>query len=292
MDRKTDFEHILTKKEEKWLRILFHEIKAEFIKHPLPSHDHTHHFRVWLHAKELLRALSNEGHDIDSTMVEKAIISVFFHDVGMTITQKPSHGAESRLLCERYLHNKGRLNQSYIDEIFEAIEMHDDKEYAQKMQGINTYTILTVADDLDAYGAIGVYRYYEIYLLRGMSKEEIPFNVIGNIEKRFSFMERSFGSLHAFIKKHETRKQLTMDYFNQFIQKDLTINSPLLTLHMNFLDWLVSKAYQYNNGLDFLLDVNTKISAMNKDLHPLVSTLRKELILFQFDSQPGKRRHS
>ena len=283
MDRKTDLEQILITTEEKWLKILYHEIKTEFNKHPLPSHDHTHHLRVWYYAKELLRALWDEGHDIDSTTVEKVIISAFFHDVGMTVTHKPSHGTESRLICERFFRQTGGSNLSDTDEILEAVEMHDDKQYAQKMQGINTCTILAVADDLDAYGAIGIYRYYEIYLLRKMKKEEIPSGVIGNINNRFSFMERIFGSLHAFTGKHRTRKQLTMDFYQQFIQKDSTIDTPSLTLHMNYLDWLVERAYQFNNGLDFLLDSDTDLYAAKKDLHPLVSKLNEELRSFQFD---------
>jgi|GEM_PF-602497 len=283
MNKKTDFENILAKTEKRWLKILYHAIKSEFIKHPLPSHDHTHHYRVWFFAKELLRVLSDAGYDVDSTLAEKSIISAFFHDVGMTITHKPSHGIESRLICERYLHEIEDLNLSYMDEIFEAIEMHDDKQYAQKMQEISVYTILAVADDLDAYGAIGVYRYYEIYLLRGMRKEEIPLNVIGNIEKRFSFMERIFGSLHDLIKKHKSRKQLTIDYFNQFIKKDSTVDSALMAPDMEFLDWLVKEAYQHPNGLDFLLDSNTDLPSANKDLHDFISALKNELRLFQFE---------
>ena len=283
MNKKTDFENILAKTEKRWLKILYHAIKSEFIKHPLPSHDHTHHYRVWFFAKELLRVLSDAGYDVDSTLAEKSIISAFFHDVGMTITHKPSHGIESRLICERYLHEMGGMKLSYIDEILDAIELHDDKRYLQKMQGINVYTILAVADDLDACGAIGVYRYYEIYLLRGMRKEEIPLNVIGNIEIRFCFMQSIFGSLKALIKKHERRKQLTIDYFNQFIQKDSTVDSALMAVHMEFLDWLVKKAYQHTNGLDFLLDSNTDLSSANKELHDFIIALKNELRLIQFE---------
>jgi HD superfamily phosphodiesterase len=284
MDPKTDFEHILIKTEEKWLKILYREIRTEFTKHPLPSHDHTHHFRVWLFAKELLRALSDEGHHIDNTRAEKVIISAFFHDVGMTVTHQPSHGIESRLICERFFHQSGGSDLPDMNEIYEAIEMHDDKQYAQKRKGISTRTILAVADDLDAYGAIGIYRYYEIYMLRGMRKEEIPSSVIGNMNNRFSFMERAFGSLHAFIRKHRARKQLTTDFYQQFFLKDSTIDTPLLTHRMNYLDWLVERAYQSNNGLDFLLDTDTDLYAAKKDLLPLVNKLRKELRLFQFNN--------
>jgi len=280
---KTDFENILMQTERRWLKTLCNDIKSEFSKHPLPSHDHTHHSRVWFFAKELLRALSDAGYDIDSPIVEKVIVSVFFHDAGMTKTLEPSHGLESRLICERYLKKTGGLKLSHPDEILEAIEMHDDKKYAQEMQGINASTILAMADDLDAYGAIGVYRYYEIYLLRGMRKEEIPLKVIDNVEKRFGFMERILGSLHDLIKKHESRKQLTINYFRQFIREDSTIDTALMTPDMEFLDRLVNMAHNYQNGLDFLLDKNTDLSGVNKDLHALINALKKELRSYLFD---------
>src|SRR4030042_6118768 len=119
--------------------------------------------------------------------------------------------------------------------------MHDDKLYAEQMQGSNTCTILAVADDLDAYGAIGVYRYYEIYLLRGMRQEEIPSNAIDNIEKRFSFMEKVFGFLNAFMKEHEARKQLTIHYFRQFQNKDSPNNHPWDITPLGFLNRLMKK---------------------------------------------------
>ena len=283
MNNKKDFEHILSKTEERWLNILYQAIKSEFIKHPLPSHDHTHHFRVWFFAKELLRALSDGGYAVDRSLIEKSIISAFFHDAGMTVTLKPSHGIESRLICERYLNEMEGLDMPYIDEILDAIEMHDDKQYAQKLQAINAYTILAVADDLDAYGAIGVYRYYEIYLLRGMGKEEMPLKAIDNIEKRFSFMERIFGFLQDLIKKHESRKQVTISYFRQIIHQDSAIDNPPVTTFVEFLNQLVKNAHQHPDGLDFLLGKNFAVSSENRKLYDFVNALKRELGIFQFE---------
>ena len=43
------------------------------------------------------------------------------------------------------------------------------------IDGINNdlLTILSVSDDLDAFGYIGIYRYTEIYLTRGIDPEKI-----------------------------------------------------------------------------------------------------------------------
>jgi HD superfamily phosphodiesterase len=302
MNNMTDFADILAETEKRWLKSLFNEIKKEFTSHPLPSHDHTHHLRVWYFARDLLTALSAAGCRIDQNLVEKTLISVLFHDTGMTATIEPSHGIESRLICEKYFSEKGGIDRSSLDEILEAVEMHDDKQYAEKMQGINTYTILTVADDLDAYGAIGVYRYYEIYLLRGIEKKEIPGKAIDNINTRFSFMERSFGFLDTFIRKHEARKKRTINYFEQFSSApfappdlkpcappDLKSGGtygakrkpPLTDKSFECLNRLVKEAPQHRNGLDFFLENGADPDAGNIKLNALINEIKKELRLMQ-----------
>ena len=47
------------------------------------------------------------------------------------------------------------------------------KIHIQSHQRMNLLTILSVADDLDAFGFIGIYRYSEIYLTRGIDPEKI-----------------------------------------------------------------------------------------------------------------------
>lgn len=313
MNNMADFAGILAETEKRWLKSLFNEIKQEFSGHPLPSHDHTHHLRVWYFARDLLTALSAAGYHIDQSLVEKTLISVLFHDAGMTVTIEPSHGTESRLICEKFFHQKGVIDRSRLDEILEAVEMHDDKQYAEKMQGINTYTILTVADDLDAYGAIGVYRYYEIYLLRGIKEKEIPGKAIDNINTRFSFMERAFGFLNTFIRKHEARKKRTINYFEQFYFAPFAppdfksappdfksggageggagegrakgANWEPLRRIKSFecLNRLVKEAYQHQNGLDFLLAMSKNDFESYKKMSSYVKNLKKELKEFKID---------
>jgi HD superfamily phosphodiesterase len=284
MISKPDFEKALAEIEKKWLQVLFNEIKKEFFKHPLPSHDHTHHLRVWLFAKELLKALLEAGHETDRTDIEKIIISSFFHDVGMTKSCEPSHGKESRLICERYFQKYSTIDRSILNEILEAIEMHDDKLYMEKKKGINTYTILTIADDLDAYGATGIYRYYEIYMIRGINQEEIPVKVIENIENRFRFLVNIFAFPDVFIRKHEARKQFTVDFFKQFIKKAFSTNHPQAGRPERFLNWLVKNATEHKNGLYFLLDYNMDIPLSDKKTQSFLRTLKEELNLFNYKS--------
>lgn len=282
MNNIADFRNVLTGTEKKWLISLFNKIKQEFAGHPLPSHDHTHHLRVWFFARELLTALSQAGYNIDKSLVEKVMISVFFHDAGMTVTRKPSHGYESRLICEKYFRLEGGIEMPLLSEILDAIEMHDDKQYAEKMQGVNTHTILNVADDLDAYGAIGVYRYYEICLLRGINKKEIPVKVIENIKTRFGYLERIFGFLNSFVQKHEARKQLAINYFEQFMKKEPSAGQSRMDIFFELLNRLMKKACQYQSGLDFLCENDSGLFTENQDLQPYIRVLKEELQLFQY----------
>ncbi len=297
MNNMADFADILAGTEKKWLEILYNEVKKKFAGHPLPSHDHTHHFRVWYYARDLLMSLSAAGYNIDQSLVEKILISVLFHDTGMTVTIEPSHGIESRLICEKYFRKKGGIDRFILNEIIEAIEMHDDKQYAEKMQGINTYTILTVADDMDAYGAIGVYRYYEIYLLRGIKEKDIPGMAIDNINTRFGYMESAFGFLDTFIRKHEDRKKRTISYFEQFLEDELPVSDlPALPdlksggakqrLHrlikpLECLNRLVKEAYQHQNGLDFFLEDDADPCKGNMKPYAFLNELKEELRLMQ-----------
>ena len=55
--------------------------------------------------------------------------------------------------------------------------MHDDKEgpartLAQAGEQTGILTVLSIADDLDAMGVIGIYRYIEIYLKRNIHLSE------------------------------------------------------------------------------------------------------------------------
>ena len=53
--------------------------------------------------------------------------------------------------------------------------------------------ILSVADDLDAFGYTGIYRYSEIYLTRGISPKEIGNLIRENASRRYHNFEKIFG---------------------------------------------------------------------------------------------------
>ncbi len=270
----------LSEIESKWLPVLYKKTKEEFDNRPLPSHDHTHHLRVWFYARELLAELCSKGYKFDENELLKAIIAVFFHDVGLTRTLNPDHGKESRRLCENFLTTNTNILPEVMDDVLEAIEMHDDKSYLDKRNKTDTYTILTISDDLDAYGAIGVYRYFEIYRLRGISQYKIPELVIENLENRFRFLIDNFGELDTYIQKQYTRKQYTANFYRQIIHLEIELQQHAVNT-LQILDQLMEKAIEKKNGLDFLLHKNNELSIKDEFYERLISDIKKELLFFK-----------
>ena len=78
--------------EKKWLGLLFNQCRSYFQDVHLPSHDHHHHFRVWYFAREMINILSGSGVHFPEKLIESIIISVFFHDAGMSVTRDEHHG--------------------------------------------------------------------------------------------------------------------------------------------------------------------------------------------------------
>ena len=149
----------------------------------LPSHDHTHHMRVWNLGKSLLRELSSFNSGCDYSLVEGVLIATFFHDLGMIYSTREDHGKLGGDLCQSWFSKWNKVLPERFQEIVRAIELHDQKnvqiyasfrrEYPPDILGI-----LSVADDLEAMGTIGIYRYAEIYLQRGIPMEELGVRII------------------------------------------------------------------------------------------------------------------
>ncbi len=111
--------------------------------------------------------------------------------------------------------------------MLEAIEYHDVKNYsdASKNKSNNIYHLLTIADDLDALGALGVYRYIEIYLVRGIEIHEIPIQILNNVRQRYDYFIEYTHGYNFDRKKYEIRYntiQSLLDDHN-FSEKPVTI---------------------------------------------------------------------
>lgn len=190
----------------------------------MPSHNLDHHIRVWYFAKELLIAFENAGVMFEKRFVEGLLIATYFHDVGLTRTLSFEHGKESAAIAQEYMRENRLEKVLPLEPILEAIELHDDKEYLKAGVDLNKpsiYTLLTVADDLDAFGALGLYRYFEIYNLRQIESDEMTGLIEDNLKKRFDFVSRVIRINNDLVAKHKCRFEQSLSLLKQFQKNDV-----------------------------------------------------------------------
>jgi Predicted HD superfamily hydrolase len=197
------------------LELFFNSVYADI---KLPSHGIDHHRRVWKYAKELLQNIGSEEISTDLFFVEKLLIACYLHDIGMAIDPGERHGLHSRRLCEQFL-SVNKLDLSDFQDVLEAIDNHDNKEYSDSQANNRLLLILSVADDLDAFGYIGVYRYFEIYLARGIQPEKIGPMARDNAKKRFKNFKLHFTSNPELVKKHWARYLALDKFFEGFCKE-------------------------------------------------------------------------
>lgn len=184
-------------------------------KNKLTSHGLEHHRRVWEYAKELLNYIENEN-SFDLIFINKLLIACYLHDIGMSVDTGIKHGKHSRDLCSEFLKEQNLDEYDYQD-LLSAIENHDDKEYSGSEDKDLLLTILSVADDLDAFGKEGISRYLEIYRERGVEPYLIALSVRDNARKRFGNFQRCFGIYPGLVSKHRDRYLILDNYFKENI---------------------------------------------------------------------------
>jgi HD superfamily phosphodiesterase len=178
---------LLAQATKKWEKHILRFISELYIGKWLPSHDIGHHKRVWTNAVEFCKLTTQNIWEKDKSFFEKLMICCYFHDVGLLTDTSEYHGKESRKICEKFLGKYSEQIKFDVEELLVAIENHDEKNYDYEIKNRNRLLeILALADDLDAFGAIGVYRYIEIYLLRGIQPKLIADRIIINAQHRFN----------------------------------------------------------------------------------------------------------
>jgi hypothetical protein len=184
----------------------------------LLSHGIDHHQRVWLFAKELLGQPDKRGCIDDNFFCDRLIIACYLHDSGMSIDPGPRHGIQSRSICVQFL-LKYSLPESEFKDVLDVIEKHDKKEYSISDKPDELLNILSVADDLDAFGSIGIFRYLEIYLKRDIPYRDIGPLIIENISGRFNNFVRTYGFNQALIEKHRRRYETATSFFSNYTEQ-------------------------------------------------------------------------
>jgi HD superfamily phosphodiesterase len=201
--------------ENRFKRILEEFFVSIYDEDSLPSHGIDHHRRVWSYAKEIIMIMAKLNKTVDHHLPHKLILVCYLHDIGMSVDPGIIHGNHSRNLCIRFLENNHLDKNDFTDVLF-AIENHDDKEYKSSSVSSDILKILSVADDLDAFGFTGIYRYSEIYLARGIKPSEIGDLIRENARKRFENLVKTFGYAELLIHKHRKRYEILDNFFSEY----------------------------------------------------------------------------
>lgn len=202
--------------ESRYREKLMSECRKLFLSSPMPSHDHLHHARVWENAAVILERLYDKGLVSDPLIADKAIIAAFFHDTGLTQNREADHGKQSREICREFLENTD-LPVSDRQEILDAVEKHDDKEYRQASAPGSLAAILTVADDIDAFGCVGISRYAEIYSMRGIPVNEMASKIIANATSRLNHLADTYAIFPDLVEEQRKKADTLISYYKNFI---------------------------------------------------------------------------
>jgi HD superfamily phosphodiesterase len=201
--------------EKKYRQILEEFFLKKWGDTRLFSHDIDHHRRVWHYARELLSETGRNKKIRITFSPDKLLIACYLHDLGMTIDQGDRHGVYSSYLCREFVYQNG-LSESEFSGVLTAIKDHDRKEIISTDNYPDLLSFLTIADDLDAYGYIGISRYLEIYIKRGILAADIGYMIRTNASRRFDNFKTTFRNSNALLKKHSGRFKILDDFFNNY----------------------------------------------------------------------------
>lgn len=217
--------HGITLAEEQWLGLVRPHVTSIFSTTFLPSHDQTHHQRVWEICKSLLLELEKFHSVADQDVIEALLLASWFHDSGMAIDPGEKHGSLGGEIFETFIGEQELKRPLLYTDILEAIVQHDSKErdlYGDLIAGESPgiLGLLSAADDLDALGFVGIYRYSEIYLKRGTPADQLGILVLANVRKRFKNIRESFvqfpGLIDGYLEKYG-QIEAFFNRYNQFL---------------------------------------------------------------------------
>jgi HD superfamily phosphodiesterase len=238
----------------------------------LPSHGLEHHRRVWKTAKALSTRLSEQYLIKNPQFIPSLIIASYLHDLGMVKDHGPRHGRWSHDLCKTFL-DQNSLKESDFPGLLEAILVHDKKDYSVP-DGINLQTLLSVADDLDAFGFIGIYRYIEIYLLRGVKHQYLASGIRENAKRRYIHFEELFRAEKDLIRQHSERYLILDKFFSEY---DFQLNDA--TDNSGFVKVVDILAGMVKNKTDLYALTREHEKSQDKKISWFFGNLKSELFL-------------
>jgi len=228
---KRDLQKWIPGAEEKWLISSRQFLEEIFSDTFLPSHDQTHHVRVWNIGKSLLMQIASFNRHLDASLAEGLLIAAMFHDAGMAVTREKEHGRISRELCEKWFRRQKLPPPERFGEVVDAIEKHDNKEdricaRITRDEAPDLLTLLSLADDLEALGVIGVYRYTEIYLARGIELQELGIHILKNARSRFGHISESCALCPQLLEGYRQEYASLVSFFDIYNQQLLVETDP------------------------------------------------------------------
>jgi len=207
--------------QNKWLLEVESACKQAFAGSHIPSHDFDHHRRVWRYANEIASYLESSSTNSELRYLD-LMVACYFHDTGLTINPNEDHGSDSLQLLKSWIEANPTVKTRLSQSVYDAVLLHDDKSYKQHkfskelLSLDNTLSILCLADDMDALGYLGILRYTEIYLMRGITPDALPAKVATNLESRFRFMEESIESIPELYQHQRQRYSITAQFFHDW----------------------------------------------------------------------------
>ncbi len=207
----------INRAEHKWQEPVYSCVENIFSTHWLPSHDVWHSNRVWEFARSLILAMRKNKIRFSFKEMEELLIASYFHDTGMSVTLNPEHGKYSREICHTFLKNQSSLSLFQKEKILNAVEFHDDKSYRKEvfLNHEKLLPWLCVADDMDAYGNIGIYRFWEINSLRHIREDQMVEKIIHSLQNRMNFFSDVYPFRDDFYDLQQKRNSLTAEFFKR-----------------------------------------------------------------------------
>lgn len=197
---------------------------------------------------------------MDQSLVEGVLIAAYFHDLGMVYSMKEEHGKLGRDICENYFREKEIEPPSRFEELLDAIERHDVKQeriYPGIFPGDapDILSILSISDDLEALGIIGIYRYAEIYLQRGIDLMNLGVSILGNVTTRYNNILKSCASCPDLVKTYRQQYAELVSFYDRYNQQLLLEPTPakVLSGHIGVINYIRKLSVDGTTGPEYYL---------------------------------------
>lgn len=206
----------------------------------------------------------------DKSLPSSLIIACYLHDLGMAVDPGPKHGHLSAELCREFL-AQNNLDEKEFPGLLEAIINHDNKEYRGKFTGNDLLTLLCISDDLDALSYAGIYRYTEIYSVRGIGMERIGSAIRDNALGRYRHFAETFPNDEKITARHRKRYEVLDNFFAEYEKELPAYSSGKLTGYCGVVEILMKTVSEKS-------DLEKTVREYTNNADPVVKWYFTELI--------------